>query len=127
MLALVLGPSGCREFSLRVDGVTHNLTGMGEKSLARLRRAHLGYVLQTGGLLPFLSVNNNVHLPCRLNRQSDGGHRVETLLKRLRIMEQAQKKPQHLSGGQRQRVAIARALAHHPPVVLGRRAHRRGG
>ena len=118
MLGLVLGPSECREFSLRVGGQNHSLMEMGEASLARLRRAHLGYVLQTGGLLPFLTVSNNVHLPCRLNAQRDGQGQVTALLERLKIGDQAHKKPQFLSGGQRQRAAIARALAHRPPVVL---------
>ena len=34
-------------------------------ALARLRGKHLGYVLQTGGLLPFLSARDNILLPCR--------------------------------------------------------------
>ena len=118
MLGLVLSPSQCGEFSLRVAGQSHSLMELGEASLAGLRRAHLGYVLQTGGLLPFLTVGNNVHLPCRLNAQRGGQLQVKTLLERLKIGDQAHKKPQFLSGGQRQRAAIARALAHHPPVVL---------
>lgn len=85
-----------------------------EASLARLRRVHLGYVLQTGGLLPFLSVGDNARLPCRLNGQAGGRDRVEELLAILEIEKQARKKPQFLSGGQRQRAAIARALAHRP-------------
>ena len=32
-----------------------------------MRRAEIGYVLQTGGLLPFLTVRDNIMLPCRLN------------------------------------------------------------
>lgn len=118
LLGLVMSPTQCQEFSLRVAGVSHQLMDMSESDLARLRRVHLGYVLQTGGLLPFLSVGDNAHLPCRLNGQRGGRVQVEALLERLKIKDQAHKKPQFLSGGQRQRAAIARALAHRPPVVL---------
>ncbi|BEQ17063.1 ABC transporter ATP-binding protein [Desulfoferula mesophila] len=118
LLGLVLSPSRCEEFSLRAGGQTHDLMRQNEASLARLRRVHLGYVLQTGGLLPFLSVGDNARLPCRLNGQAGGRDRVEELLAILEIEKQARKKPQFLSGGQRQRAAIARALAHRPPVVL---------
>jgi len=118
MLGLVMSPTQCREFSLRVDGASHQLMDLSESALARLRRVHLGYVLQTGGLLPFLTVYKNVHLPCRLNAHRGGRGQVEALLDSLKIKDQAHKKPQHLSGGQRQRAAIARALAHRPPVVL---------
>lgn len=75
-------------------------------------------MLQTGGLLPFLSVRENIFLPREINGLKDVDAHVDVLVKRLRIENQMGKKPQFLSGGQRQRVAIARALAHRPPIVL---------
>ncbi|MDD3471312.1 MAG: ATP-binding cassette domain-containing protein [Syntrophaceae bacterium] len=89
-----------------------------EKEIAAIRRRHIGYVLQTGGLLPFLSVGSNIALTCRLNGISNIENRVNTIAERLGIREQLSKKPQFLSGGQRQRVAIARAMVHQPAVVL---------
>jgi putative ABC transport system ATP-binding protein len=87
--------------------------------IAAIRRRHIGYVLQTGGLLPFFSVRHNIGLTCRLNGMGARVEaRVEETAAKLGILDQLEKKPQFLSGGQRQRVAIARALAHQPSVVL---------
>jgi putative ABC transport system ATP-binding protein len=88
------------------------------KGLAAIRKNAIGYVLQTGGLLPFLSVKENILLPCKLNCLSEQEAGVMELAEYLGIHDQLHKKPQYLSGGQRQRVAIARALAHRPPLVL---------
>lgn len=121
VLALVLAPSGAERFTLHPDGDRSiDLLNADAATLARLRGAHIGYVLQSGGLLSFLSVRNNILLPgellgldCRLLQE-----RLAFLCDRLNIVDQLDKKPQHLSGGQRQRVAIARALIHAPLVVL---------
>lgn len=96
------------------------LTGAGERTLARVRGRDMGYVLQSGGLLPFLSVRDNILLPARLLGRKDGEllPRLRLLAATLGIDEHLDSKPQHLSGGQRQRVAIARALIHSPRVVL---------
>jgi putative ABC transport system ATP-binding protein len=120
MLAMVLGPTQAERFTLRVpsSGRTFEVPELNEEQMARLRMAELGYVLQTGGLLPFLSVRDNIMLPCRINNRGDADSQVAMLVERLDIAGQMGKKPQYLSGGQRQRVAIARALAHQPPIVL---------
>lgn len=90
--------------------------GAGEE-LAALRRRHFGYVMQGGGLLPFLSVLDNIELPQRLADRPDSAH-INMLLERLDIAALADARPPQLSFGQRQRVAIARALAHRPAVLL---------
>lgn len=120
MLGLVLKPTYAKEFLLSIG--TGNMkqikiNTLREKELASIRKKSIGYVLQTGGLLPFLTVKENIMLPCRLNRETNI-NAVFDLVKRLGIYDQLSKKPQHLSGGQRQRVAIARALACRPPLVL---------
>jgi putative ABC transport system ATP-binding protein len=119
MLGLILPPTASQRFVFR--------TGAGEmvpldrrssaRTLADLRRTEIGYVLQHGALLPFLSVRANALLPQRLAGISDPGT-VSHLLERLGIASHAHKLPQHLSGGQRQRAAIVRALSSQPPVVL---------
>jgi len=86
-------------------------------ALAYLRGEHIGYILQTGGLLSFLTARENIALSCRLL-----GRRVEQSLEELAeplgISSQLDKLPHQLSVGERQRVAIARALVHRPSVVL---------
>lgn len=86
--------------------------------LCELRRLHIGYVLQTGGLLPFLSARENILLPARASHQ-----RVDTALtdlaERLGLSGALlARKPAQLSIGERQRVAIARAVIHRPKLIL---------
>ncbi len=122
ILALVSKPTHCDRFDyfeskLRSIDIKALWEQQNEKGLAALRRSHLGYVLQTGGLLPFLTVFQNIQLPSKIN-----GYHNETEIKRLAqrigIDSVLDKKPQYLSGGQRQRVAVLRALHHHPNVIL---------
>ncbi|WP_109467343.1 ABC transporter ATP-binding protein [Albibacillus kandeliae] len=85
--------------------------------LSRLRGRLFGFVPQTGGLMPFLSVAENIALPQRVNGAPDPG-RVEHLMERLGLSDIARLRPDALSIGQRQRTAIARALSHRPPFVI---------
>jgi len=89
-----------------------------DRALAKVRRRHLGYVLQTGGLFPFLSVRRNIALPAILNNRPNVDETISALTRRLGISDQLGKKPRHLSGGQRQRAAVVRAVAHDPDIVL---------
>ncbi|MBH3422325.1 MULTISPECIES: ABC transporter ATP-binding protein [Pseudomonas] len=117
LLALVLAPDqvGRFEFNqLDIDGLwrAHQ-----QSTLAGLRSRHLGYVLQTGGLLGFLDVRSNIALSRQLLGLKDDGS-VARLAAQLHISDQLAKKPAALSVGQRQRVSCARALAHAPQLVL---------
>jgi putative ABC transport system ATP-binding protein len=122
ILAMTLEPTACERFRFepqpgeRVD-VRGAWQGRRLDLLAGLRRRHMGYVLQTGGLLPFLSVRENIELPRRLCGL-DRDDATSALAERLGIAGQLDKLPRDLSVGQRQRVAVARALVHEPPVVL---------
>lgn len=86
-------------------------------ALARMRGALFGFVPQTGGLMPFLNVAENIALPQRVNGCVDAGW-VSDLIARLGLEDVAALLPGALSIGQRQRSAIARALAHRPPFVI---------
>jgi len=120
MLGLALKPTRAEIFTIRLPekNAEYQIMDSTESQLADIRKSHVGYVLQTGGLLPFLTVRENIFLPCSINGMTDMEGHVRKLVERLRIQDQLPKKPQYLSGGQRQRVAIARALAHRPPIVL---------
>lgn len=88
-----------------------------QNTLGDLRRHHIGYVMQTGGLLPYLSVRDNINLSRHvLGMKNDGS--VERLAKELGIHHHLNKLPADLSTGERQRVAIGRALAHNPSIVI---------
>lgn len=88
-----------------------------DDSLTAIRAAHFGYILQTGGLLPFLSVRRNIALSQAVLGRPDPAH-IEALAARLEIAALLERMPATLSVGQRQRVAIARALAHRPEILL---------
>jgi putative ABC transport system ATP-binding protein len=77
--------------------------------------ADVAYVPQRFGLVPELTVHENVDLPARL-----GGSAAETgpLLERLALVELASRYPSEISVGQQQRVAVARALTVRPRVLL---------
>ena len=90
------------------------------ESLALWRR-HVGYVLQTGGLLPFISVRENILTARRLLAPNDDplyASLPDKLALSLGIRHLLDKYPAQISVGERQRVAIGRALAANPPLVL---------
>lgn len=89
--------------------------GQGEH-LASWRR-HVGYVLQTGGLLPFIRVQENIEMPRNLLGLAPDGL-VSSLAERLGIEHLLGKYPAQLSVGERQRVSIARALSARPALIL---------
>ncbi|KTC62557.1 ABC transporter ATP-binding protein, partial [Pseudomonas fluorescens ABAC62] len=113
LLALVLAPdqAGCFDFLQQDIGALWRADR--QSTLASLRSQHLGYVLQTGGLLGFLDVRGNIALPRQLLGLKDDGS-VARLAEQLEISDQLTKTPSALSVGQRQRVSCARALAHAP-------------
>jgi osmoprotectant transport system ATP-binding protein len=85
-------------------------------------RRRIGYVFQSGGLFPHMSVADNIGITPKLlgTPAAEISARVAELLDLVRL-DRAQHRdrlPQELSGGQRQRVGVARALAAKPRIVL---------
>jgi putative ABC transport system ATP-binding protein len=79
----------------------------------------LGYLPQRFGLIPELSVRENVELPARLTgRRVELESRVDELLGELGLDELAHRRPAETSIGQQQRTALARALVLRPTVVI---------
>jgi putative ABC transport system ATP-binding protein len=85
--------------------------------VARLRARHFGYVLQTGMLLPFLTIGENILLSQKFAgiREPDFAREI---LDALGITAPLSTLPAALSVGQRQRIAVARALAHKPSFLF---------
>src|SRR6266576_6763562 len=85
-------------------------------------RRRIGYVFQSGGLFPHISVAGNIGITPKLlgTPVDEIAVRVDELLDLVRL-DRAQYRdrlPHELSGGQRQRVGVARALAARPRIVL---------
>jgi len=123
LLAMILRPTESDVFSFcpRSQDDNHDIVAAWQAEdvdlLSDLRSRHIGYVLQYGGLLPYLTVRENINLSWRL-LHGPGEDVAEHWATRLRIAAQLDKRPAELSVGQRQRVAIARALAHNPTVLI---------
>jgi len=122
LLAMVLRPDSAMEFLFfneqgeRLD-VTEAWNKRDLNMLASARMLNMGYVLQTGGLLPFLTVRDNIGISRRV-LGLPVEEAVEVIAERLKIERHLEKLPSQLSVGERQRVAIARAMAHEPSVVI---------
>ncbi|MFG3436182.1 ABC transporter ATP-binding protein [Nonomuraea sp. NPDC047897] len=127
----VMGPSGSGKSTLlqcaagldrpqsgavRIAG--QDITGLGEKDLAVLRRDAIGVIFQAFNLVPSLTAWQNVILPARLAGRRPDPARVRELLHRVGLAGREGHRPAQLSGGQQQRVAIARALLGRPEVLF---------
>jgi putative ABC transport system ATP-binding protein len=120
LLALALPPDGADRFAFHPHGEAIDLLATWRGGAAvqdRTRARHIGYVLQTGGLLPFLTVRRNIALPAEIAGRPDPA-RVEALARRLGVAHHLDRMPHALSVGERQRVAIARALVTNPSLIL---------
>ncbi|HUY70719.1 MAG TPA: ATP-binding cassette domain-containing protein [Gaiellaceae bacterium] len=86
---------------------------------AALPWTELAFLPQRFGLLPELSVRENVEYPARLaGRLEKRRASIDSLIERLGLTEHAARPPQETSIGQQQRTALARALALSPAVLL---------
>ena len=121
MIGLILAPAALERFDLGAPesiDVASLLKADAQALLADLRARRIGFVLQTGGLLPYLTVRRNVLLPRRLAGLSATEARLEEAIERLGLDRMLDKLPHQLSIGERQRVAFLRAIAHRPDLIL---------
>lgn len=122
LLAMILQPDRAEEFSFICDedkpvDVAKAWKHRNLDGLARARMRHIGYVLQTGGLLPFLPVYDNIGLS-RSGLGLEEPEQIKAVAEKLGIQRHLEKYPSQISVGERQRVAIGRAMAHDPSVVI---------
>src|SRR5258705_12816764 len=129
-LAIVGGSGSGKTTLLRlanrlIEADSGSITVEGEDVRAadpvQLRR-RIGYVFQSGGLFPHISVAGNIGITPKLQGTPapEISSRVDELLDLVRLDRTLyrDRSPHELSGGQRQRVGVARALAAGPRIVL---------
>lgn len=127
----VMGPSGSGKSTLLscaagldrpdtgqvlLDG--HDIAGLSDDVLTRMRRTDIGVIFQQLNLVDALTALQNVMMPLRLAKVPGAEAMATHALGALGLGDHAQHKPRELSGGQQQRVAIARALATRPSILF---------
>ena len=128
---VVCGPSGSGKSTLircvnsleEHNSGTITVDGIEMKDAASINeiRSEVGMVFQQFNLFPHLTILQNLTLGPMKSRgmsKKDAEERAMGYLERVRIPDQAHKKPSELSGGQQQRVAIARSLCMEPKIML---------
>lgn len=127
LLSLIAGVVTPREGAIRING--EPISDMSGPARDRFRADHIGFIYQMFNLIPYLSVIENVTLPCRFSprrreraaaRSAGFAAEALSLLKKLGMDEiTVTRKPvNELSVGQQQRVAAARALIGAPEIII---------
>ena len=120
---VLLGEQG--GVTVSIDGRPTDLGALSRAQRDRFRVDHIGFVFQQFNLIPYLSVLDNVLLPCRFSARrrlqagTDMAADARRLLHELDLSDKLMARPvTQLSVGQQQRVAVARALIGRPEIVI---------
>ncbi len=116
LLGLIAGLDRPTSGRIWLNGV--DITTLGEKAMARLRLASIGYIFQSFHLIPTLTALENVSIPLELAGDTRSRERAGDLLEAVGLGHRVSHYPVQLSGGEQQRVAVARAFACRPPILL---------
>ncbi|GKU82235.1 betaine/proline/choline family ABC transporter ATP-binding protein [Niallia sp. NCCP-28] len=125
-----IGPSGCGKTTtmkminrlIEPSGGAIYINGENilHKNPIELRR-HIGYVIQSIGLFPHMTISENITLVPKLLKWKEN-KRQEKAKELLKLVdmgpEYLDRYPHELSGGQQQRIGVLRALAANPPLIL---------
>lgn len=132
------GPSGCGKTTLLglITGILQPQQGscivlgadmrkMSMSARDQHRGAQMGYIFQSFNLIPYLTVRQNIALPCHVHERrrkhivaTTVDEEVERLVRRLGLETHLDRDVKKLSTGQQQRVAIARAVIGKPSLVI---------
>lgn len=116
LLHLIGGVDRPTSGKIFVDG--NDISKMNDDKLAVFRSRQVGIVYQFYNLIPILTVEENITLPCDLDGRGVDRERLEMILDSFGLRARRKHLPNQLSGGQQQRTSIARALINNPSLVL---------
>ena len=116
LLHLLGGVDSPTSGKIYIDG--NEINNMNNDKLAIFRRRQIGIVYQFYNLIPILTVEENISLPCDLDGNRPDKERMDLILKSFGLFERRNHLPNELSGGQQQRTSIARALINNPAILL---------
>ncbi len=116
LLHLIGGVDRPTSGKIFVDG--NDISKINDDKLAVFRRRQVGIVYQFYNLIPILTVEENITLPCDLDGRGVDRERLEMILDSFGLRARRKHLPNQLSGGQQQRTSIARALINNPSLVL---------
>lgn len=97
------------------------ITGLGEKKLAKLRAFEFGFVFQQAHLVSNLSLLENILVPGYMDKKltkAEVKSRAEELIEQVNVGSAAGRLPSQVSGGEVQRAAIARAVINKPGLLF---------
>lgn len=93
---------------------------LSEKERTEFRRTNIGFIFQSFGLVPLMTVEENIEFGLRVagTPREEWAERVQDALELVGLTKRASHHPFELSGGEQQRCAIARAIAPSPSIIL---------
>ncbi|MWN05227.1 ABC transporter ATP-binding protein [Gilliamella sp. Pas-s95] len=122
MVGMILKPDHIDSYNLVVDNYDIDIATLIKQDkideLADIRAQYLGFMLQTGGLLPFLTIRDNILLSLKLLQKKVDNSRFDYLVQKLNIAHLLNKHPKQLSIGERQRASFIRSIIHKPALLL---------
>ena len=130
----VMGPSGSGKSTLLytvsgMDTITagsvlfdgEDLSSMKEKDLINIRLLKMGFIFQQMYMMKKLSIIDNIILPgfqAKLKPRDEVRKDAEALMRKLDIIDTAEREITEVSGGQLQRACLCRALINNPKVLF---------
>jgi putative ABC transport system ATP-binding protein len=104
--------------TITFDG--RNIETATDKELSAYRSKHIGFVMQSFALIPYLTAIENVMLPLAVPgaAREDQVSAATDLLRLVGLENRRNHLPRELSAGQQQRVAVARAMINEPSLIL---------
>ncbi len=130
----VMGPSGSGKSTLlyTVSGMDtvsagsvlfdgEELSSMKEKELINIRLLKMGFIFQQMYMMKKLSIIDNIILPgfqAKLKSRDEVRRDAESLMRKLEIIDTAEREITEVSGGQLQRACLCRALINNPKVLF---------